>query len=309
MIFEEVTGRRLFFCAAGAEIFEMNAGKRPSLQPEKISLRRPSLTPKTRLIFSIPRFAIYFNPGIAFFSKKNDSQPISKMMDEIQKTMVTPASGISRRRFFGYAGALAGAGLLTGMAACQRSDDGRINMGSGDLGLLNYAYALEQMQASFYSEILHLPFTGITPAELSYIQDIRDHEVAHRDFLKAFLGSNAVQELTGKFTSVNFYDRSSVLTTARMLKDLIVSAYNGMGKLFTNTAEGASYLSVIAKIVSVEARHAAIIRELIQANSFADTSIVDPVTRIDRALDPASVIAQAGPYFYEGLNVDNFPTA
>ena len=99
------------------------------------------------------------------------------------------------------------------------------------------------------------------------------------------------------------------MTTARLLKDTTVGAYNGMGKLITNTTLGASYLTVIAKIVSVEARHAAIIRELIQPDSFADTSIVDPVTRIDRALDTASVIAVVGPYFYEGLNFDNFPTA
>lgn len=230
------------------------------------------------------------------------------MMDENQTTMETLASGISRRRFFGYAGALAGAGLLISAAGCKKDDDSRVNLGSGDLGLLNYVYALEQLEAAFYIEILKLPYVGISSAELAYLQDIRDHEIAHRDFLKAFLGSNAIQALTGNFTTVDFSNRNSVLTTARTFEDLGVSAYNGVGKLFTNTAEGANYLGIAGKIVSVEARHAAIIRELLEPTSFADTSIVDPVTRIDLARNPAAVIAIAGPYFYEGLNADNLPT-
>jgi hypothetical protein len=149
----------------------------------------------------------------------------------------------------------------------------------------------------------------ITPLELEYLEDIRDHEIAHRDFFKAVLGSNAIKELTPNFTTVNFFDRNSVLTTARTFEDLGVSAYNGAGKLFSHTSVGATYLGIAGKIVSVEGRHAAIIRELLEPVSFADTSIVDPVTRVDLARDPASVIAIAGPYFYEGFNMENLPTA
>jgi len=230
-------------------------------------------------------------------------------MDENQ-TMEPLASGISRRRFFGYAGALAGAGLLTGVGAgCKKDDDdGRVNLGGGDLGLLNYAYALEQLEAAFYIELFKMPYIGISPAEQAYLEDIRDHEIAHRDFLKAMLGTFAIQPLTPNFESIDFSSRSVVLGMARMLEDLGVSAYNGVAKYFTQTTEGANYLSLAGKIVSVEARHAAIIREMIQANSFADTSIVDATNRIDMAREPSEVLALAGSFFREGLNGDNLIT-
>ena len=231
------------------------------------------------------------------------------MMDENQ-TIEAPGAGISRRRFFGYAGAIAGAGLLTSIGAgCKKDDDdGRVNLGGGDLGLLNYAYALEQLEAAFYTEIFKMPFVGISPIELDYLRDIRDHEIAHRDFLKAVLGSFAIQDLTPNFSTIDFSTRSAVLDAARMFEDLGVSAYNGAAKYFTQTAEGANYLGVAGKIVSVEARHAAIVRELIQANTFADTSIVDGTLRIDLAREPSEVLALVAPFVREGLNGDNLIT-
>lgn len=232
-------------------------------------------------------------------------------MNENQTTTDVPASGISRRRFFGYAGALAGAGLLAGsMSGCKRDDEvSGLNIGTGDLGVLNYAYVLEQLEAAFYTAVFARLYTGISPAEQAYLQDIRDHEIAHRDLLKNFLGSNAMQTLTPNFSTVDFSSRQSVLQTARELEDLGVSAYNGIGKLFTNTAEGIQYLGLIGKIVSVEARHAAIIRELLAPNSFADTTVLDANHRIDRARPTAEVLVIAGNYFYERLNGSELPSS
>ena len=233
-------------------------------------------------------------------------------MNEHHTTMEAAlASGISRRRFFGYAGALAGAGLLTSVAGCKRDDNidnSSIDLGTGDIGLLNYAYALEQLEAAFYTQVADLPYTGITPAEQSYLNDIRVHEIAHREFFRTTLGSNAIQQLTPNFSSVDFRDRASVLSTARTFEDLGVSAYNGAGKYFSNTADGAKYLGFAGKIVSVEARHAAIIRELLQPYSFADTTILDPTNRIDAAREPGDVLAIAGAYLYESLYAGNLPT-
>jgi hypothetical protein len=230
-------------------------------------------------------------------------------MNENQMTTGLSASGISRRRFFGYAGALAGAGLLSTVTACNKDDDySGIDLGTGDIGLLNYAYVLEQLQAAFYTQLFHLTYVGISPAEQAYLQDMYAHEIAHRELLKTVLGTNAVQMLTPNFSTVDFTNRASVLSTARTIEDLSVSAYNGAGKLFTNTAQGAAYLMLTAKIVSVEARHAAVVRELLQPDSFADTSIVDPFDRTDLARTPAEVLHIAGAYFYELLNSSNLPS-
>jgi hypothetical protein len=59
-----------------------------------------------------------------------------------------------------------------------------IDIGMGDIGILNYAYALEQLEAAFYLQVIATPYSGISIAETAYLTDIRDHEVLHRDFFQ-----------------------------------------------------------------------------------------------------------------------------
>ena len=95
----------------------------------------------------------------------------------------TGVAPFSRRKFLGFAGAASGLVLL---AACKKNDDvmDGVNLGSGDVGILNYAYALEQLEAAFYTQVLLTPYAGITAVESTYLKDIRDHEIAHREFFK-----------------------------------------------------------------------------------------------------------------------------
>jgi hypothetical protein len=181
--------------------------------------------------------------------------------------MDSMAQPFSRRKFFGIMGA--GTALMVTAAACKKDNSGHgggqhggnggINLGSGDIGVLNYAYSLEQLEAAFYTQLIATPYSGISSMEMSYLKDIRDHEIAHREFFKAALGSMAIQKLEVNFSSIDFKDRASVLGTAKAFEDLGVTAYNGAGKLISN----ADYLTIAGKIVSVEARHAALIRDLI----------------------------------------------
>ena len=216
-------------------------------------------------------------------------------------------SGLSRRRFLGYVGA--SSALLVTAASCKKDDTnttttGGVNLGSGDTGILNYAYALEQLEAAFYVMVAASPYSGISSTESAYLTDIRDHEVAHREFFKAALGTNAIKGLTPDFSSVNFTDRTSVLATAKAFEDLGVTAYNGAGKLIVNP----DYLTLAGKIVSVEARHAALIRDLITPGSFADMTAVNAMG-LDGARTPAEVLAIAGKYIKETLNASNLPTS
>ena len=215
---------------------------------------------------------------------------------------------LSRRRFFGYAGALAGAGLLLSAGGCKKDDDnnmtGAVNLGSGDFGVLNYAYALEQLEAAFYIKVLASPYVGILQAESDRLADIRDHEVAHREFFKNALGSNAIPSLEVDFSSIDFSNRTSVLGTAKAFEDLGVSAYNGAGKLLTS----ATYLTLAGKIVSVEARHAAAIRDLISNGTFADATAVDDTTGLDLVNTPAQVYAIAKTYLKTPLDISHLPT-
>jgi Ferritin-like domain len=216
----------------------------------------------------------------------------------------------SRRNFFRYAG---GAGLLaTVLVACQKQNPkppghnpGKtVDLGSGDTGILNYAYALEQLEAAFYTRVIETPYYHISSSEYSLLSDVRDHEIAHREFFKTALGSAAIQALTPDFSSINFSSRDSVLGAAKAFEDLGVSAYNGAGQLIVS----ADYLTLAGKIVSVEARHAAYIRELISVNSFADNTVLD-ANGLDTSRTPAQVLSMASVYIVQTIDASHLPTA
>ena len=169
---------------------------------------------------------------------------------------------------------------------------------STDIDVLNYAYALEQLEAAFYVGVVTNGAFGsvFSAAEQRVLVDIRDHEVAHRDFFAAALGSAKIPGLTPKFETINFADRSSVLQTAKVFEDLGVSAYNGAARYIASEA----YLGVAGKIVSVEARHASAIRDLLNNRSgdFAPNAF-------DMGNTPQAVLAAAGPFITESITVVN----
>ena len=214
---------------------------------------------------------------------------------------------LQRRSFLQYAGAgVAGVALIA--AGCKKDKstpglDMGVDLGSGDPGILNYAYALEQLEGAFYDAVVKSPYSGISASELALLTDIRDHELAHREFFKKALGTGAIQALEVNFSSINFADRTSVLGTAKAFEDLGVSAYNGAGKLLRT----AKYLEVAGKIVSVEARHAALIRDLISNGSFADLTAVD-ANGLDGARTPIQVLTIAKTYLKTSINASNLPS-
>lgn len=224
--------------------------------------------------------------------------------------MNTPENEILKRRaFLRYAGAGAVITTLT-ITGCNNEDDmpmpdgeDGIYFGQGDTAVLNYAYALEQLEAAFYTMVIETPYNGITELEMLYLTDLRDHEIAHREFFKTALGSNAIADLEVDFSSINFGSRESVLATAKAFEDLGVSAYNGAGRLL----EDVNLLALAGKIVSVEARHAALIRDLINNGSFADSSVIDS-NGLDTSRSPSEVLTIAATYITSKINVKDLPT-
>ena len=200
----------------------------------------------------------------------------------------------SRRHVLKWTGVAAtlaiGGSLLPnfGISAALAAD-----LGAGDIGVLNYAYALEQLEAAFYTQVVKTPYEGATKAELRILKDIRDHEVTHRDTLKKALGKKAIPSLEVDFSSIDFTSRKSVLGTADVFENLGVGAYNGAGQLIKNV----DYLAVAGSIVSVEARHAATIAELLHGygKAAAGAGNVD-MKGLDAALSPGQVLPKAAPF-------------
>ncbi|MGI8510165.1 MAG: ferritin-like domain-containing protein [Gemmatimonadaceae bacterium] len=201
-------------------------------------------------------------------------------------------------------------------AGCNNSDGGlaptthpaaelTIDIGQ-DTGVLNYAYALEQLEAAYYSQVVQaFSGSGFSTAEQTVLTDIRNHEVIHRDFLAQVLGTAKIPNLTVDFTMVNFHDRVSILRTAKTFEDIGVGAYNGAGKLLKDL----NNLGVAGKIVSVEARHASTIRDLLNPGSrdFAGDDVVDRTSGLDQTLEPGQALGSgqalggAGLYIKESI--------
>lgn len=212
-------------------------------------------------------------------------------------------------------GALAATALI--LTGCKKDEpkpqassatpNNLVDLGSGDIGILNYAYALEQLEAAFYTQVMATPYSGMTTEETQILGDLKLHEIAHRDFLKAALGTNAIIGLTPKFSSIDFTSRASVLGTAKAFEDLGVSAYNGAGHLISDP----NYLLIAGKIVSVEARHAAAIRDLLNPNSadFAGDDVVTVSQGLDVSRTPAQVLAIASAYITNQLDGSHLPTS
>jgi len=220
------------------------------------------------------------------------------------------AKSVNRRKFLKFSGMTAASAALL-IAGCDKDDKKpnqprAVDLGSGDVGILNFAYALEQLEAAFYIQVLQSPFSGMTAVETSFLTDIRDHEIAHREFFKNAITAAAPTMVIGAlevdFSSINFGNRASVLEKAQAFEDLGVSAYDGAGYLLKNP----TYLLLAGKIVSVEARHAALIRELLAVNSFLGDQVDANSVNISRT--PAEVLAIADPFIKTNINASNLPT-
>ena len=220
------------------------------------------------------------------------------------------ASVVNRRLFLRSAGLATSLGTIVIAAACNDDDPDpmipgtgdSVDLGSGDVGVLNYAYALEQLEAAFYTQVIATPFAGITDAEKTILTDIRDHEIIHRDFFKKALGDKAIKDLTPNFSTIDFTKRDAVLGAAKLFEDTGVAAYNGAGRLLKDGGN----LLLAGKIVSVEARHAAVIRDLLKPKSadFAGDDIINE-NGFDKAVAPADILAAVKGYVKDTITGAN----
>jgi hypothetical protein len=237
------------------------------------------------------------------------------MKNQVKVHEVNQAVLSGRRDFLKISGlAFAGAGLA--LAGCSSDDDntpdtsqlpgvrnGKFDLGGGDLGVLTYAYALEQLEADFYTKVVNTAgFTSTFNAmEQQVLTDLYQHEVIHREFFKTAItaalngagedvGARLLPNLAFDYGALDFSNRDQVLATSKALEDTGVAAYNGAGYIITNP----DYLVIAGKIVSVEARHASAIRSLINPNSkdFAGDDVISTSTGLDQARKPSIIIGE-----------------
>jgi len=163
--------------------------------------------------------------------------------------------GHTRADFF-RRGAIAGGTLIAGGVAIGGLPTVALGKPSAsqDVEILNFALLLEYLESEFYVQAV--ANNALQPKVLAFARTVRDHELAHVEFLAKALGSKAIGKPTFDFGDT-VKDNWKFLATATVLEDTGVTAYDGQGTRLTKNT-----LAAAATIVSVEARHAAWVRQI-----------------------------------------------
>ena len=242
--------------------------------------------------------------------------------------LMRPATRRSFVRLMGAGGAIAlmpsvfGACATTPGMATPATDAGLMFDLRSDIGIFRLVHTLEQLEAAFYTAVVaHASFTSFFSAgERELFTDLRNVEIVHREFLRTALGSQAVPDVTGSIntTTLNgiLSSRDSIVGAARLFEHLGVSGLNGAGKYLKD----ARNLLLAGKFVSVEARHAAALRDIAppagqNANTaFAGDDIVDGngmdvKLEAGAALDRVAAVNIVQNNAVSARNITNAPTA
>jgi rubrerythrin len=173
--------------------------------------------------------------------------------------------GLTRARFLEGV-FLAGGGVVVGGVLLGGLPDFAASKPSPkqDAEILGFALTMEYVQAGFYAEALS---RGTLEGELrDFARRVGDQERAHIAFIRKALGQAA-----GKPPKLDFGEDTgspeAFSEAAVKLEDLGVAAYNAQAPNLTKPTLGAA-----AKIVSVEARHAAWIRAIAGDNPAPDAA-------------------------------------
>ena len=163
--------------------------------------------------------------------------------------------GHTRADFF-RRGAIAGGTLIAGGVAIGGLPTVALGKPSAsqDVEILNFALLLEYLESEFYVQAV--ANNALQPKVLAFARTVRDHELAHVEYLAKALGSKAIGKPTFDFGDT-VKDNWKFLATATVLEDTGVTAYDGQGTRLTRNT-----LAAAATIVSVEARHAAWVRQI-----------------------------------------------
>lgn len=214
---------------------------------------------------------------------------------------------MERRTFLRVVGASAATASLV-LAGCSDpapeptpTVQNQLLLGESDTGLLNYFYLLKQLEVAFYQKIVDTPPSNLVAGDKAAFDDLRDHGLAHRETLRFALGASTYETrlerpLAFDFSSIVLTSRVGVLTAAQQLEDLSVAAYAGALPLLV----APTTVALLAKIASVEARHAAFVRDLRTPGTFAGNDVVvnaGALQSVSLAKTPVQVVEEAKAFF------------
>lgn len=187
--------------------------------------------------------------------------------------------------------------------------------GSGDIKVLNYALALEALEADLYAKaLMRLTTGGRTPLgaringlgvsnsapDVVYVRQFGKVEREHRDFLIAALGDASILK-TNAFKNVRFdfntnnLNRRQVLELVYTAERTGVGAYLGAIPFFTTK----TYLQIAGAIQGTEARHTAVVAAVL-SKLYDPNVAVAPLANMNNGIDtpitPDDVLRAVSPF-------------
>lgn len=193
-------------------------------------------------------------------------------------------SDLLRGVLVGGGALLAGAGAVAGLSRLA----GAAPSAEQDTRILNVLLALEHVQLALYEEALD---RGALRGDLlEFARVAREHERVHVDTLRRLLGANAEGPASFDFAGAAT-DPDAFAEAAARIEDLSVDAFNGQVANLTPRARAES-----ARVVSVDARHAAWVRAIVGREPAAEA--VDPgrpATEVARVLDDIGFVSGGTP--------------
>ena len=199
----------------------------------------------------------------------------------------------SRAQFLKIAGGAGAAGALAiFMAACGGDDEepsgggasgdsgssggGGGKASKGDLAIVNYALTLEYLEADFYQQVLD---SGeVKDKKVGEVaMEISENEQEHVAALKATveqLGGTPAKKPQTNFEDVLAGGEKMILETAAAVENLGAAAYLGQA----GNIKSPEILAAALSIHTVEARHAAVLNQVIGKSIVPDGPFAKPAT-------------------------------
>lgn len=167
-----------------------------------------------------------------------------------------------------------------------------INLGE-DLGVLNFIYAVLQLETDYYTRITSSYFPGMLAGEADQFNNFTGDTMSARGTLHDTLIPHGRITDTIRFrlgSAVDFADRGSVLTAGQAIEDAAARGFAAAVTLVHDTAT--------VTWVTTQAAAAASRAQAIRAMAAAPSLVVSPQP-------PADVLAVLAPYFLTTFTVSN----
>ncbi|MBF9223957.1 ferritin-like domain-containing protein [Hymenobacter ruricola] len=227
-------------------------------------------------------------------------------MSEHSHSPAWRAQPLGRRGFLRVSAASAATVALVAATGCDTStptpelpDPHLLPLPADDNGLFYQTYLLALAKSTLYQKVVETPPADLTAPERALFLNMYDHEVAYRELLRYYLDPALTAQLfptdfAFNLSSFTLSTRAGLLAAAQKLEDLAAAFYPVIIPLFSSAASYQRQL--LLKASSVQARHAAVVRDLLVPGSFANDDVVDAAGQL-LPKTPVEVNAALAPFF------------